>query len=139
LRPRLRTFRDDRGRDLFDVPGAPLPDPDTPAPPRFLPDYDNLVLSHEDRTRVVPETVRQQVLWDWGALLVDGLVAGTWKVARTKEAATLEVKMFRPLSDDEAAGVTAEGSRLLAFLAVDRAPGGVRLTVDPDQQSGRIR
>lgn len=139
LRPRLRPFRDERGRELFDVPGGALPDPDRPAPPRFLPDYDNLVLSHEDRTRIVPDTVRRQVPWGWGALLVDGFVSGTWKVTRTKEVATLEVKTFRSFRDAEAAEVVAEGTMLLGFLAADLAPGGVLLAVDPDQQSGRTR
>lgn len=80
LRPRLATFRDERGRELFDVPGAPLPDPQTPAPPRFLPAFDNALLSHADRTRVVSEEHRKPLAEDrmMRAVLLDGFACGTW-------------------------------------------------------------
>lgn len=139
LRPRLRTFRDERGRELFDVLDGPLPDADTPAPPRFLPDYDNLVLSHDDRTRVVPVPIPQNVTWRWGSLLVDGFVAGTWKIGRVKKAARLAVLTFEPLSSSDAADVTAEGERLLAFMAADATPAEVTIATDPDQMHGRTR
>ena len=139
LRPRLRTFRDEHGRELFDVPDGLLPEADLPAPPRFLPDYDNVVLSHADRTRIVPPTVRQQVLWDWGALLVDGFVAGTWKIVPAKRARTLAIRTLAPLAGDDAAAVADEGRRLLAFMAPDGDPADVTITTDPDQLNGRVR
>ena len=94
LRPRLRSFRDERGRELHDLPEAPRPDPDTPAPPRFLPEYDNAVLSHDDRSRFVPEAVRQLAERPQpakGSLLVDGEVCAIWRIEtdRTAGAATL--------------------------------------------------
>src|SRR4029077_1506326 len=119
LRPELRVFRDDRGRELFDVADGLLVDEETPAPPRFLPDYDNLVLSHDDRTRVLLDIVRQTALWDWGALLLDGFVSGTWKIVRNGRAATLQVATFEDLSQRDRAAVADEGERLLAFMAED--------------------
>ena len=116
LRPKLLGFRDEAGNELFDLPDAPRPDADTPAPPRFLPEYDNLLLSHADRTRVIAVEHREPV-GGRGALLVDGLVVGTWRIERGGGAAGLLVELFRRLSGPEADAVTAEGARLLAFAA----------------------
>jgi hypothetical protein len=119
LRPRLRTFRDPDGRELLDLPDAPLPDPDTPAPPRFLPEYDNVVLGHADRTRIVPG----DAIWKWefpdtafrSPLLIDGFVQAAWHLKQDREAATLIVEPLVPLPD--LAAVEEEATRLLEFLA----------------------
>jgi hypothetical protein len=117
LGARLRTFRDEHDRELFDLPDAPRPDPDTPAPPRFLPEYDNALLSHADRTRVIAPDHRERIFMK-GALLVDGYVAGTWKlVRRGRKAATLAIEPFGRLSRADRSEVEEEGQRLLAFAA----------------------
>ncbi|MHC0430608.1 winged helix DNA-binding domain-containing protein [Streptomyces sp. O3] len=103
LRPGLRTFRDENGVELFDLPDAPRPDPDTPAPPRFLPEYDNLLLSHADRSRVVPPEYKGRT-WagntGYSVLMVDGFVAGVWRLA--EGACTVEVfgKLTRAQRDE---------------------------------------
>ncbi|HEX3605383.1 MAG TPA: winged helix DNA-binding domain-containing protein [Candidatus Dormibacteraeota bacterium] len=125
LRPRLRVFRDEAGVELFDLPEAPRPDPDTPAPPRFVPEYDNLLLSHSDRSRVIAPQHRERI-FTRGALLVDGLVHGAWRVRRARDTATLELELFAPLHGADAAAVTAEGERLLDFLAGDAATRELR-------------
>jgi len=127
LRPRLRTFRDERGRELFDVPGAPLPDPDTPAPVRFLPEFDNTTLSHADRSRVLPVEHRPRVFAsrDWRLVLVDGYVGAMWRKATDHDRVVVEVQPFRRLSRTEGTAVTDEGERLASFLS-SAGTGGVR-------------
>ncbi|WP_367128168.1 winged helix DNA-binding domain-containing protein [Saccharothrix sp. HUAS TT1] len=118
----LRVFADERGRRLYDVPDGPLPDPDTPAPVRFLPEFDNLLLGHDDRTRVISDEDYRRgiVIGGKPTLLVDGFVHGTWKITATG----LDVTVFRPLTSAQRADVEAEGGRLLGFAGID---GEVRL------------
>lgn len=115
LRPELVVFRDEAGRELFDLPDAPRPPADTPAPVRFLPDFDNLLRSHADRTRVIDDVTRKRLNRRNGvvphALLVDGEVAGWWRL----DGGVLAVTPYRPLSAAETSEVEAEGRELLAF------------------------
>jgi Winged helix DNA-binding domain len=129
LRLQLRTFRNEAGKELFDLPDAPRPDPDTPAPVRFLPQYDNVALSHADRSHISAGAAGRWPTDDlhWSALLVDGFVAGVWRLARDGKAATLTVRLFDPLTGRDQTEVAEEGERLLAFLAPDAYPGEVRL------------
>jgi hypothetical protein len=123
LRPTLRTFRDEHDRELFDLPEAPRPDGDVPAPVRFLPEYDNLLLSHADRSRIVADEHRTRLMTRNGVIpgtvLIDGFVAATWKINRHKEHATLLVEPFRPLSKNATTAVRREGAQLLRFAAAD--------------------
>jgi Winged helix DNA-binding domain len=129
LRPQLQSFRDEAGRELFDLPGAPRPDPDTPAPVRFLPQYDNLTLSHADRSHLAADAAAHWPSDDlhWSSLLVDGVVAGVWRLARVGKAATLTVRLFGTRSGADHAAVEAEAERLLDFLAPEADPGEVRM------------
>ncbi|GAA3845991.1 winged helix DNA-binding domain-containing protein [Streptomyces sp. NPDC003631] len=115
LRTRLVTFQDANGVELFDLPDAPRPDPDTPAPPRFLPEFDNLLLSHADRTRVVPPDLKGRS-WTGNqahrTFLVDGFLAGVWKL----EEETLVIEPFGGLTRAQREDVTREGERMLAVL-----------------------
>lgn len=114
LRPGLRTSRAADGRELLDVPDGPLPDQDVPAPPRFLPEYDNVLLGHADRSRIAPRDAG--ALFDeqfhWSPLLVDGMLRGVWRHAK----GTLHVRAPR-LTGAERTAVTAEGEALLTLLA----------------------
>jgi len=130
LRPELVTFRDARKRELFDLPDAPRPPEDTPAPVRFLPDFDNLVLSHDDRTRVIADEHRPKVtlknLQVRATFLVDGFVAGTWKVERKKKTAILVLEPFGKLLKKTLADLEREGDALLRFMEEDAEAREVR-------------
>lgn len=123
LQPRLRTFRDEQGNELFDLPGAPRPDPNTPAPPRFLPEYDNVLLSYANRSRIMTADRRIPLLpgngGTSGTVLVDGFFQAVWKITRQRTAATLTIEPFIPLSPHDRAALAEEGERLLAFAAAD--------------------
>jgi hypothetical protein len=128
----LETLADERGRVLYDVPGAPRPGGDVPAPPRFLPEFDNLVLGHADRTRIVPEAhrgaittknLRVRATFTW-----DGFVAGTWEIRRTRGVATLTMTPFAPLPAEAAGPLTAEAERVLRFAEEDATSYDVRLS-----------
>jgi len=127
LRPRLRTFRDEAGRELFDVEDAPIGDPDLPAPIRFLPQYDNVFLSHDDRSRILVGGVRiEDLVWK-GGVLVDGYVGAAWRIRRDKKAATMTVTLYVPVTGEQRAEIEAEAERLFTFLAADAADRGMEL------------
>lgn len=120
LRPGLAVFRDENGVELFDLPDAVRPDGDTPAPPRFLPEFDNLLLSHADRSRVVPPEYKGRS-WTGNqahcTLLVDGFLAGIWRIEERKGSPTLlTVQLFGTLGRAQRAAVAEEGARLLACM-----------------------
>lgn len=127
LRPRLRIVRDGEGRELFDAPRAPLPDADTTAPVRFLPEYDNVLLGHADRARMVPPGIPPWTDVGWGVVLVDGFGGARWKLEQAKESATLRVEPFRRLTASERDEVESEGEHLIAFLAEDVSDRSVSL------------
>jgi len=113
LRERLRTFRAESGTELVDVPHAPLPEPDRPAPPRFLPPFDNALLAHADRSRIIAAEYRDAVYTDrlMRTFLVDGFVAGTWRI----DGRALLLRLLRPLDGHDRAALVEEGERLLRF------------------------
>jgi hypothetical protein len=131
LRPRLRTFCDDEGRELFDVPDAAISEPDTPAPPRFLPVYDNVFLGHADRRRITPRKYPFPDGWWSAALLIDGFISGTWKLERNKRSATLVIAPLVRLSKKYRAELIEEAQSFLKFIAWDAEATDLRLQPTP--------
>lgn len=135
LRPRLVVYRDDSGRELFDLPDAPMPDEDGPAPVRFVPEFDNLLLAHARRERIISDEDRRRTFTSNGIIratfLVDGFVAGMWRIARSGGSgdtggsdrrgpeSTLDIEPFRPLDAADREALVAEGERLAAFHGLD--------------------
>jgi hypothetical protein len=125
LRDELVSFSDERGRELFDLPGAPRPGAGVDAPVRFLPEFDNLVLAHDDRTRIVPDAHKGQVVTKnlrvRATFLVDGVVAGTWTLAVKRKVATVALEPFAKLTKKTLTALEAEGERLAQFVEPDAA------------------
>lgn len=113
---RYRTFRDEHGRELLDLPRAPLAPPDAPAPPRLLPRWDELLLAHKDRTRVLPDEYRKTVIHKNGdvqqTFLADGVVAGLW----TREGDRIALQPFARLPPATRRELEDEATRLAAWL-----------------------
>jgi winged helix DNA-binding protein len=128
LRPQLVTFRNEDGRELFDLPDAPRPDPGIPAPVRFLGEYDNVLLGHADRRRIIPADFPWDAMLAPGRfvnnLLVDGELRATWWIERDgRRRATLAIRPFGALDRDE---VGDEAERMIDFAAADAAVREVR-------------
>lgn len=130
LRPRLKTFTDEHGVELFDLPRAPRPDADTPAPVRFLPELDCALLAHADRARILDDGHRKAIYTKNGilppTLLIDGFVAGTWKLEVVREQATLTLSPFAKLNKPDTRALEEEGAQLLAFAAADCSAHAIR-------------
>jgi hypothetical protein len=113
----LRTFSDERGRTLYDLPRAPRPDPETPAPPRLVPRYDNLVLSHADRTRILGDVPVGRIVTKnalvHATILVDGFVTGTWQL----EKGRVQLEPFGRLPRAVRTALVEEVDRVEAFVA----------------------
>jgi len=113
LRPRLVVFRDEKGRELFDLPDAPRPAPDAEAPVRFLPEFDNALLAHADRSRTAGPA---RPTWTMGSVLVDGFLSGNWRREQSRDRFQLTVKLAvrnrRAVRE-----VAEEAGRLASFLA----------------------
>jgi hypothetical protein len=121
IKPELRSFRDEQGNELFDLPDMPLPPAETPASPRFLPEYDNLLLAHADRTRVIADQYRPRVFLSAARVrstfLVDGFVQGAWKIEQSKGTARLVIEPFMPLEMEVARTLAEDGERLVRFVS----------------------
>jgi len=125
LRPAVVTFRDEQGAELFDLPTAPRPGEDAPAPPRLVAEFDNLILSHAERSRVIGPGATKKIYTANGIIpgtvLIDGFVAGMWRLDRRRDAAAVTIELFGreglPGSGAERDALAAEAGRVLAFGA----------------------
>jgi hypothetical protein len=136
LRPQLRVFRDGVGRELFDLPKSPRPAEDQPAPVRFLYDFDNILLSHAERSRVLTDDARilgevRSLAVGNGVLpsfvLIDGFVGATWSITRERQAALLAIRLFTPIGGAWRDELEREAAAILAFLAPDAASPEIRI------------
>ncbi len=119
----LTTYADEQGSALYDLPGQPLTSAAAPAPIRFLPEYDNILIAHRDRRRILPEAHHKKVFVSagrvLGSVLIDGFVGAIWRAKRQKGRATLTISHFAPLADETLAAIESEGEALLRFIEED--------------------
>jgi hypothetical protein len=131
LRPRLRSFRDEAGREMFDLPDAPRPDPETPAPVRFLADFDNLLLSHADRSRFISDKDRTTMTYAQGPfpgmLMLDGSAVGQWHLLRNAGAVGMVLRLARQLGSENEAAVRSEADAMLRFYVPNASVRSVEL------------
>lgn len=127
LRPRLRIYRDEAGRDLYDVADGVFADPAAAAPVRFLPQYDNVFLAHADRGRIMDSVVWGSAFTHHGTFFVDGFLAGAWKLQQQKRDASLAVELRTRVRQAERKQVEEEAERLLAFLTPEASTRRLRL------------
>jgi hypothetical protein len=131
LKDELVVYRDEQRRELLDLPDAPLPDADTPAPDRFLPEYDNVLLSHQKRTRIVADEHRKRVFLPGlrvsATFLVDGFVAGTWTLEKAKGTATLVIDPFAELPKASRDTLVEQAERLVRFVEPKAKTHAVRV------------
>lgn len=124
LRPGLRVFRNEQGKELFDLPDAPRPAAGTPAPVRFLGEFDNMQLSYADRSRIMSEQTQKRLFAVKNGVLprtflIDGFVHGVWRIVESKDTAVLRIEPYAPLTPADRDALEAEGARLLAFAAAE--------------------
>jgi Winged helix DNA-binding domain len=137
LRPQLETFRDELGKELFDLPDAPRPDPDLPAPVRLLGEFDNVLLGHADRRRIIPSGALPWMdILSQGRhvnnVLVDGMLRATWWIEREgKGRATLAIRPIDRLTGQERDEVEREARRMLDFAAADAPAHDIRFDAAP--------
>lgn len=129
-RDELCVFRDEQRRTLYDLPDAPLPDADTPAPVRFVAELDNLLIGHDDRRRVIADEYRMPVMKVNGrgsiTFLVDGFVRGVATIEKNKSGATLVIEPFEPIAPSDRDALAEEGEGLLRFTEPDAKAYAVR-------------
>jgi hypothetical protein len=128
----LRTFRTEDGRELLDLPDAPRPDEDTPAPVRYLPEFDNILLSYADRTRVMNDEHRKRLFGVKngvfpGTFLVDGFLRGSWRLTKQRKSVVLTITSWARTTKKDLASLTDEGQRLLDFTAADAETTDIRI------------
>ncbi|MDN4527714.1 winged helix DNA-binding domain-containing protein [Fictibacillus fluitans] len=135
MRPQLRSFRDENGTELLDVQDGPIPEENTPAPVRFLSEFDNMLLSFQDRSRIMEDRFKKRIFTKNGIIrptvLVDGFVKGIWKIEEQKKITVLVIELFDKISVKEQRALFEEGHKLLNFIHPEK--DGKSITINKEE------